>query len=349
MKAVLYGTYPACELSRLKKFLRSAWDLVPITDEVPVREKSAALADADALIASKYQVNDPCAPKLRLLQCSSTGTENLDFHHLAPGCMVCNVFGQELGIAEYVMWAILDWSVDHRRIPPFLSTGTWSVDEWVSIPNHCEAMGKTVGIVGFGHIGQEVARRAKAFGMKVIALSSWRNGSPDYELLDGVFTANEAQSFSTRADFIIVCCPLTPKTRGMIDARWITAMRPNTVLIHVGRGPVVDEQALYIALKDQKIRGATIDVWYQYPTVAEARVRYSRFPFHELPNVVMTPHVSGRSDESCDRRFMQIARNLDAFACGGELQNIAEIGMVLTAGGSEFLSGQIRPLMAEHQ
>jgi phosphoglycerate dehydrogenase-like enzyme len=172
MKAVLYGTYPACELPRLKKFLHTRWELVTITDDAPARQKAVALADADALVASKYRVGDPRAPKLRLLQCSSTGTEKLDFHLLPPGCAVCNVFGHELGIAEYVMWAILDWSVDYRHIPSFLSTGTWSVDEWVSIPNHCEAFEKTIGIVGFGHIGREVARRAKAFGMKVISLFS---------------------------------------------------------------------------------------------------------------------------------------------------------------------------------
>ncbi len=336
MKAVLYGSYPACELARLKKFLRTPWQLVAIMDEAPAKRKAAELADADVLVTSKYQTSDPRAPKLRLLQCSSTGTEGLHLQHLPSGCTVCNVFGHELGIAEYVMWAILDWSVDYRNIPSFLSTGTWTVDEWISMPNHCEAFEKTIGIVGFGHIGREVARRGKALGMKAIALSTWQNSRPDYELLDQTFTMSDAKAFLARADFIVVCCPLTAETGGMIDARWIAAMRRNAVLIHVGRGPVVDEESLYMALKARTIRGATIDVWYEYPKSARERVCYSHYPFHELSNVVVTPHVSGRSEESWDRRFQQIARNLDALACRTPLDNIIEHRVPLKIGGKNI-------------
>jgi phosphoglycerate dehydrogenase-like enzyme len=119
---------------------------------------------------------------------------------------------------------------------------------------------------------------------------------------------------------------------GMVDARWIDAMRRNAVLIHVGRGPVVDEESLYMALKAGTIRGATIDVWYEYPKSAGERVRYSRFPFHELSNVVVTPHVSGRSEESWDRRFQQIARNLDALASRAALNNVVEHRVSLDVG-----------------
>ncbi len=324
MKAVLYGTYPACELPRLRKYLRSQWELAAIRDEAPVGEKAAALADATVLITSKYTAGDPPVPKLHFLQCASTGTENLDFSRLPSDCRVCNAYGHESGIAEYVLWAILDWSVQCRSIPPFLATGTWSVDEWVSVPNHGEASAKTVGIVGFGHIGREVARRARALGMKVVALSAWRSGWHHRNLADRSFTVDEADDFLARSDFIVVCCPLLPETRGMIDARWFAAMRQSAVLIQVGRGPVIDEQSFYAALERRTIRGATIDVWYEYPGPAGGRVPFARFPFHKLPNVVMTPHISARSEEAWDRRFRQIASNLDAFASGGALLNVME-------------------------
>jgi len=113
-------------------------------------------------------------------------------------------------------------------------------------------------------------------------------------------------------------------------------MRSNAVLIHVGRGPVVDELSLFAALKDRIIRGATIDVWYEYPSLPGERVRFSRLPFHELSNIVMTPHISARSEESWDRRFMEIASNLDAFASGENLRNVIDIRPALTFGGAKL-------------
>jgi phosphoglycerate dehydrogenase-like enzyme len=101
-------------------------------------------------------------------------------------------------------------------------------------------------------------------------------------------------------------------------------MRGDAVLIHVGRGPVVDEQALYAALEGRTIRGATLDVWYVYPKLDGKRVAPSRLPFHTLPNVVMTPHNSGRSEEAWDRRFREVADNLDALARGEKLRNVVK-------------------------
>ena len=322
MKAVLYGAYPVCEHARLEKFLPSEWAIEPVPDSASPTEKKRQLADADVLVTSKYGCSDPPAPRLRLLQCSSAGIENIDVERLPPGCSVCNVHGHENGIAEYVIWAILDWSINFRGIPPFSSGGTWSIDEWISIPNHSEASGKTVGVVGYGHIGREVARRARALGLRVTVLSAWSKGRPRDGILEKAFNPNEARPFLESSDFVVVCCPLTRDTRGMIDAGWFSAMRRGTVVIQVGRGPVIDEFAFFNALSKKYIRGATIDVWYDYPRQTGERVRFSRYPFHELPNVVVTPHISARSEESWDRRFSQIAENLRALMDGRPLRNI---------------------------
>lgn len=325
LKAVLYGRYPACEISRLRKLLRTPWELDAISETTPGAEKILTFSDAHALITSSYKATDPVAPKLRLLQCASTGMENIELRHLPPGCIVCNAYGHEIAIAEYVIWALLDWSVGSRRIQPFMATGRWSVGEWISVPNHSEADGRTLGIIGFGRIGREVARRASALGMKIIALSRWRGAAPDSELLDQAFKPTEAAEFLKRADFIVVSCPISSGTIGMVNREWFSHMRSSAILVQVGRGPVIDEGALFEALERRRIRGATLDVWYQYPNPNEEKVAFARLPFHELPNVVITPHIAARSEEAWDRRFCQIAKNLDALSFGLSLQNVIHV------------------------
>src|SRR5437588_8439515 len=107
MKAVLYGTYPTTERPRIEKFITTPWRLVTLFDDAPMEARTAALVDADALVTSHYSKIDPPAPKLKLLQCSSTGVERIDLTRLPAGCPVCNLFGHEAAIAEYVVWAVL--------------------------------------------------------------------------------------------------------------------------------------------------------------------------------------------------------------------------------------------------
>jgi phosphoglycerate dehydrogenase-like enzyme len=99
-------------------------------------------------------------------------------------------------------------------------------------------------------------------------------------------------------------------------------MRPNAFLINIGRAGIVDEAALYAALKDNQIAGAALDVWWQYPTAAEPNRRGSQLPFHELPNVIMTPHCSSATDGARDRRFSTVAGNLDRYVRGEDLHNV---------------------------
>src|ERR671934_137760 len=100
MKLVLYGSFPASEAGRISRHLASGWDVVPVFNETPAQEKRESLADADVMVTSVYRSRDPPAPKLRLLQCSSTGIERIDLRHLLADCTVCNVHGHEIAIAE---------------------------------------------------------------------------------------------------------------------------------------------------------------------------------------------------------------------------------------------------------
>ncbi|HEX9322351.1 MAG TPA: NAD(P)-dependent oxidoreductase, partial [Xanthobacteraceae bacterium] len=215
----------------------------------------------------------------------------------------------------------------YRSLAASFRDGTWTLAEWVEGPNHGEAFGKTLALLGFGRIGREIAIRAKALGMSVTALSTWRSAPPDRTLLDRAYRGGEWRAFLEAADFLVVCCPLTAETRGLVDAAWLAAMKPSAVVINVARGPIIDEAAFHAALTERGIRGATIDVWYKYPPASGERVRASQLPFHELPNVVMTRHASGHTEETWERRFRAIAQNLEAFAQGRPLANvISEIG-----------------------
>lgn len=123
-------------------------------------------------------------------------------------------------------------------------------------------------------------------------------------------------------DTVLIACALAPETLGLIDADRLALMKPGALLINIARAPIVDEDALYTALKDGHLGGAALDVWWRYPTPAEPERRPSRRPFHELPNVLMTTHCSSSTNASAERRWSAVAGNLDCFARGEPLANV---------------------------
>ena len=125
------------------------------------------------------------------------------------------------------------------------------------------------------------------------------------------------------ADVVIVCCPLTDSTRGWVDEAALEALGPNGVIVNVGRGPIVDEDALWATLDSGRLGGAIIDTWYRYPSDGnDAVCPPSRHPFHRLRNVIMTPHASGWSAGLLDRRWRVITDNMNRLARGEALVNL---------------------------
>jgi phosphoglycerate dehydrogenase-like enzyme len=119
-----------------------------------------------------------------------------------------------------------------------------------------------------------------------------------------------------------LCTALERETTGLIDARRLALLKPSAFLVNIARGPVVDEDALWAVLRDGRIAGAALDVWWQYPDAAEPTRRGSRHPFHELPNVIVTPHNSGWTEGTGRRRLAEIADNLNRFIRGDALINL---------------------------
>jgi phosphoglycerate dehydrogenase-like enzyme len=199
-----------------------------------------------------------------------------------------------------------------------LRQGRWIGSGHLGGDTHDELYGKTLGIIGYGHIGRAVADRARAFGMRVLAIRTKADataGGP--ESLPELLAAS---------DYILISAPLNESTRGMLGRAQLASCRPGARLINVSRAGLVEEEALYDALKQGPLAGAALDVWYQYPPTSADTLHGSRFPFHELPNVIPTPHFSAWTQRMIGRRIASICENLDCLARGEPLKRVVFIG-----------------------
>jgi phosphoglycerate dehydrogenase-like enzyme len=230
---------------------------------------------------------------------------------------VCNVFEHEIPVAEFVIAAILDHTLDYGLMRRAFDSEQWAKTYAARRP-HGEVHGKVMGLIGYGSIGRAVTQRAKALGLSVRVIS--RSGRA--QEADWAGRPNELQGMLPLIDYLVIACPLTPETRGMIGAAELDLMKPTTVVINVARAQVIDEQPLYEALRGGRLRGATLDVWYQYPVPGALDAKPSRFPFHELPHVHCTAHSSAWSEELFERRYAVIADNLSRLRESAALRNV---------------------------
>jgi phosphoglycerate dehydrogenase-like enzyme len=306
-------------LSLVPQFLDTNWDIEVVdTDDLAALDR--ALAHADAMVSMSWTWDLPQASRLKLLQLPGAGTDEIDFARVPPGTAICNCYEHEIGIAEYVLGAMLEWTVATRRMDRQFRQGSWA-GSYLCGPTHGELFGRTLGIVGYGRIGREVAQRAKPFGMRVVACT--RSLRPDAAFADRVDGMERFGDLLAEADFIAVTAPLNDQTRGLFDQHAFAAMRRTAVIINVARGAIIDEHALYQALAERRIGGAIIDVWYRYPPQGQPQgPRPSVLPFHELDNVLMTPHASAWTDGLLPRRNRAVATNLNRLARGEALLNV---------------------------
>jgi phosphoglycerate dehydrogenase-like enzyme len=183
--------------------------------------------------------------------------------------------------------------------------------------------GKNALLLGFGEIGRRVALGCQSLGMEVKAVH--RRLSTQAERVPGVRSYHPQQLHDLLADtqVLVITLPGTPQTRGMIDESALAAMPPGGILVNVGRGDVVEQEALYRALKSEHLAAAGVDVWYNYPGNVEARPHTpaGHFPFHELDNLVMSPHRAGSARQIETLRMQHLAELLNAASSGAPLPN----------------------------
>jgi phosphoglycerate dehydrogenase-like enzyme len=271
-----------------------------------------SLADANVLVSMGYtRTMADVGGNLRLIQVPGAGLDRIDRGAIRPETYLANAYGHEAGIAEYIMGTMLSLTRTLKSLDAKLRVGEWD-SQWAvgspAPPLWPELTGKTLGILGFGHIGEALARRAQSFDMNVVAIRRQAQPRPP-EGVAFVGSLESLEDVMRQSDYLAITLPLSSETRGLLDERRLGLMRPTAFLINVARAEIVDETALYRALSTGVLAGAALDVWWRYPTTVGPLLPSAQ-PFHELPNVILTPHVSGWTDGMLEARARIIANNI---------------------------------------
>lgn len=284
-------------------------------DEAEVR---AAAPRADAILNGTFtpkllSIAVPLAANARWLHSLWTGVDNV----MSPEVQASPVpFTNGRGVfrvslAEWTIGAMLHFSYQMRRMIRQQEAGTWEIFTTE------ELYGRTLGVVGYGEIGRAAAERARAFGMKVLALRRRPELFSGDPLVDQTFDHAHINDLIAASDYVMVAAPLTPETRGLVGAAQIAAMKPNAVIINVGRGAVIDEPALIAALEAGKIRGAALDVFTVEPLPAG-------HAFYRLKNVLLSPHTADHVQDFVHLAVECFLDNMKLFQAGQPLQNIVD-------------------------
>ena len=251
-------------------------------------------------------------PHLRWVHSRSAGVDGTLFPELVaspvPLTNGSGVFSQSLG--EFALAAVLFFAKDFHRMLRNQRAARWEQFEVEEIAH------QVAGIVGYGDIGRAVARRFNAMGMQVLALKRNPPAQPD-PLIAGFYKPADLAAMLGRCDYVVAAAPLTPQTRHMISDAAFAAMKPNAVVINVGRGPVVDQAALLRALSGKKIRGAGLDVFEQEPIPPAD-------PIWHLENVLISPHTADRTRTWHDEAMRFFIAQYERFQKGEPLENVVE-------------------------
>lgn len=283
----------------------------------------AALRTAEVFVGGRFTAEMAgVAEKLRLIHVAGAGTDRVAFPALHPDIQVANTFHHERSIAEYVLSAAIVLRRDLLAQDRALRRQVWATsvydDAIAQLPT---LRGARIGFVGFGHIGRCSWELLRALGCAGAAVTGSGHVDPGHGLDWAAGTA-ALDRLMAESDVVVVSAPLTTATTGMIGAAQLRALGPEGVLINVGRGPLVDEDALYEALLHKQIRSAAIDVWYRYPVPGTGRCAPAALPFHELTNILMTPHSSGVTSDTFAGRADDIAANIGRLHRGEPLLNV---------------------------
>ena len=228
------------------------------------------------------------------------------------GVAVTNSRGiNSITIAEYVMNMMLNVV---RNQAAFYKA--YQEKRWDMVTRLDELAGKSLGILGMGMVGRETAKRAKAFDMLVYGLD---RGKVDCEWLDGAFVTAELKEFLAVCDFVVICMPLTEETYHLFSGEVFDWMKETAVFMNVGRGPIVKEEDLIVALRQKKLAGAILDVMETEPLPADS-------PLWTMDNVMITPHIAGDRQASYMPRMMEIlCHNLSLYPDIASMKNPVDL------------------------
>jgi D-3-phosphoglycerate dehydrogenase / 2-oxoglutarate reductase len=293
------------------ELLRDRFDVDVDTES----ELTSILGDYDAIVirsATKLTADlIQQGERLKVIGRAGVGVDNVDVEAATRrGIIVANApESNVVSAAEHTVGLLVALARNVPQAHAALVDGRWERSKWGGV----ELADKTLGVLGFGRIGQQVARRALGLQMKVLAYDPFVSAERFREL--GVESASFDEVLE-RSDFLTLHLPLTDETRGSIDAEAIAKMREGVRIVNAARGKLLDEEALIAALESGKVAGAAIDVYVQEP--------YSG-PLLQAPNVVLTPHLAASTDEAQDRAGVIVAEQVAAALTGGLVTNAVNI------------------------
>jgi len=297
---------------------RPEFEVVVLPKRLPEPELLPVVADAVALLVrSETKVTRKvieAAPKLRVVGRAGVGVDNVDIEAATQhGTVVMNTPGGNTVTTAELSFAML--LALARKVPQAhtsMAAGKWDR----KLFQGTELLGKTLGILGMGRIGSEVAKRARAFGMRVIAYDPYL--TEDRAKAVGAEFAASVDDVYLAADFITVHMPVTPETKHMLNAAAFAKMKPGVRIVNCARGEIIAENDLIAALESGKVGGAALDVYAVEPLPAE-------HPYRKQPNVVLTPHLGASTKEAQEKCGIEVAEVVTAYLLTGEVRNAVNL------------------------
>jgi phosphoglycerate dehydrogenase-like enzyme len=282
-------------------------------------EADRLLPEADIVLGwGVRRANFASAARLRWIQLTAAGVGGVLFPELVESpVIVTNARGlHAVSMAEHALGVMLMFARKLHLARDAQSRHHWSQEEqWGEAPPFGQLAGSTLGIVGFGAVGRALAERARALGMRVLAVR--RHPDSDPAPAEAQWGPERLPDLIQRSDWLALAAPLTPATRGMIGRAELALMPRHAILVNLGRGALVDEVALIETLAEGRIAGAALDVFQEEP-LPEAS------PLWAMPHVIATPHVSGLGPRFWERTCELFARNLRHWLAGEPLENVVD-------------------------
>jgi len=286
------------------------------------KERPVELKKADAVVTGRLLKEEiESSPNLKVIFIPFTGLNTFPLELIkSRGIILSNTHANARYVAEHAAALAFGLLGRMAEFHNDLKKGYWhrsieDEDMWETI------QGKTIGIIGFGHIGSRIAKFLKAFDCKIIGFRRTKieklPENTDEVSADLNYTIN-------KSNIIFVTLPLTPETKGLINAELLMKMK-GKYLINVGRGETIDEEGLYNSLKAGILKGAALDVWYNYPGKKQEPVFPANKPFWELPNVLFSPHKSSHTIEGVNAMIDDTFENVSSYLLNGKPENIVEL------------------------
>lgn len=304
-----------CSLPVRKEQREQVRSILSDAEFVGVKDFSQVDQDVEALVSFGQDITEETLfhfPKLRWIQVMSAGIDHLPLQAIAArGIALTNARGaHRIQMSEHILWSILTIMRQGQISIRHQERKVWNPEVRID-----ELYGKTVCIVGAGSIGEAVAKKCRGFGMSVYGITQVVNNLHDF---DRIGLINDLPDFLRISDIVIVILPLTSETFGLFNRNLINQMKTGCYLVNVARGEVIDESALVEALKTGKIRAAALDVFVREPLPENS-------PLWGMGNVLLTPHIAGRSPNYVARTFEIFKKNLAVYPDFSQMLNHIEI------------------------